>query len=58
MSHLLNVLFITFFVRFWKYVRGKINYISIDLELAGLIEDFIITSFYYGLFELIVWLIM
>ena len=57
-NFILQCLFVTFFVRFWNYLKSKVVFVDFKTELIGLFADFILAFFTVGVIDLILWLIM
>ena len=57
-NFILQCLFVTFFVRFWNYLKSKVVFVDLITELMGLFGDFILAFFTVGMIDLILLLIM
>ena len=57
-NFIIQCLFVTFFVRFWSYLKSKVVFVDLRTELIGLFADFILAFFTVGMIDLILWLIV
>ena len=56
-NFIIQCLFVTFFLRFWSYLKSKVVFIDFRTELIGLFADFTTAFIALSMIDLILWLI-
>ncbi len=57
MNFILQCLFVTFFLRFWNYLKSKVVFVDLRAEIIGLFADFTVAFIVLSIIDLILWLI-
>ena len=56
-NFIIQCLFVTFFVRFWNYLKSKVVFVDLRTEIIGLFADFTVAFIALSIIDLIIWLI-